>query len=154
MSNQEERYFEVIGTISKAEFHSDYWFDSNEALSVVFRITFSFEKDGEEKEELQHWVVAEGTNMSNQKEEYNQLCNIGKMLGTADPLAFVGKKVKLIFGGNYVSNECLVGIGEENGNLFVIPYYLLSCELDRGDSQFFYSKDEVLEVLRELEEKK
>ena len=146
MTNQEERYFEVSGTITKTWFFTDGWFKQDEALSMDYGVTFSFTRNGEEKEYVLTWGVTD------EKEEYQQLCNMGKMLGTANPQCFKGKRVRLIFGLNTnISEETLVGIGEENSNLFIIPYYLFSCSLKEEDKQFFYSKDEVLEKLSKIE---
>lgn len=88
------------------------------------------------------------------KKNEQQLKDIAELLETTEsPTQWVGKRVKLIFGPKLFSHSnqaMLYGIGNENGNSFVIPEYIFEIALQKMCKKF-YNIAEVYDIVEQVE---
>ena len=89
------------------------------------------------------------------QEEDKQLRDIAELLEISmPPTQWVGKQAKLIFGPEIYSPSkyaMLYGIGNENGNLFVIPEYIFEI-VPQEMCKKFYDISEVYDMVEKVED--
>lgn len=106
---------------------------------IDFKITFSGE-DGSAFDTLS-WCVSNSSNLRESKNEYAQLCYIGKLIETDNPEKFVGRKVSLI-----IDSKSIYGIGNINNGLYIVPEFYFSCNGLRSNKPYYNLSEALIQI--------